>query len=148
MKSSYLLLALSLLLTSCASKTKSRLATTGIGFGVGATVGAASAPSDERPELHALYWGGLVGVAASVAANYYFNEEQQRQVMEIERDKLQAQLEICQKGPTPILQAEKSAQKGKARINIFKVQEWIPHNNKMYRCDQMIETVQPPPGDE
>lgn len=147
MKSSCLLLAVPLLLTSCASNTKSRLATTGVGFGVGAVIGSASAPDDERPELHALYWGGLVGVAASVAANYYFNDEKQREFMEIERDKLQAQLEVCQKGPTPILQAEKTAKKGKARINIFKVQEWIPHNNKMYRCDQMIETVEPLSGE-
>ncbi len=38
-------------------------------------IGASIAPEDERPELHAMYWGGIVGVMAAVAANYCFSDE-------------------------------------------------------------------------
>lgn len=148
MKSTCLLLVICFFLSACATNQKSRLAATGIGIGVGAAIGAGTAPDDERPELHALYWGGIVGVVTAVAANYYFNDEKDMEVMRLENEKMKAQLDFFQNGPATLLKEttgkadKKYFQSGKAKIKLYKIDQWVDEGpNKKYHRDQMIEIL-------
>lgn len=133
---------------SCATNQKSRLATTAVGIGIGAAIGAGTAPNDERPELHALYWGGILGVVSAVAANYYFNDERDLEVMRLENEKLKAELDLFQNRPSTLLKEEiRSADKkyfhgGKARIKLYEIDQWVPDGpNKRYHRDRMMEIL-------
>lgn len=135
-------------LSACATNQKSRFASTAIGIGVGATIGAATAPKEERPELHSLYWGGVVGVASAIAANYYYSDEKDLEVMKLENEKMKAQLDFFQNGPATLLKDttgsadKKYFQKGKARIKLYKIDQWVDEGpNKKYHRDQMIEIL-------
>lgn len=143
-----ILLAAALFLSACSTQQKSRLATTGVGIGVGAIAGAATAPKDERPELHAMYWGGIIGVATAIAANYYFQEERDLEVLRLENEKMKAQLDFFQNGPATLLKETKGPadkkyfQSGKARIKLYKIDQWVDEGpNKKYHRDQMIEIL-------
>lgn len=142
------LLVLSIFLASCATNQKSRLAATAIGVGVGGVIGAATAPSDERPELHAMYWGGIIGVVTAVAANYYWNDEKDIDVMKLENEKMKAQLDFFQNGPATLLKTTKGPadrryfQSGKATIKLYKIDKWVDEGpNKKFHQDQMIEIL-------
>ena len=146
MKSKLLIFALSLLTVSCASNQKSRVAATLLGALAGGAVGAATAPKEERTELHALYWAGLTGIASSVVANYYFNDERDIEMMRLENDKLKSQLDFFQSGPSTLLKEtagpadRKFFSKGKARIKLYKIDQWVDEGpDKKYHRDQMIE---------
>ncbi|WII71384.1 hypothetical protein QJS83_13020 [Bdellovibrio sp. 22V] len=148
MKFSVLLLSLGFLFSACSTNQKSRLAATALGVGVGGVVGAATAPDDERPELHALYWGGILGVVTAVAANYYFSDEKDMEVMRLENEKMKAQLDFFQNGPATLLKEstgsadKKYFQKGKAKIKLYKIDQWVEEGpNKRYHRDQMIEIL-------
>lgn len=143
-----LIFIIALSLSACATNQKSRLATTAAGVAVGAALGAGTAPSDEKPELHALYWGGIVGVIAAVAANYYFDDERDMDVMKLENDKLKSQLDFFQNGTATLLKDTKGPadkkyfQSGKARIRLYKIDQWVDEGpNKKYHRDQMIEIL-------
>ncbi|MEK2644798.1 hypothetical protein [Bdellovibrio sp. BCCA] len=148
MKLQILLLGLCFFVSACATNQKSRLAATAVGVGVGAAIGAGTAPSDERPELHALYWGGIIGVVTAVAANYYFNDEKDLEVMKLENEKMKAQLDFFQNGPS-VLEKEtigpadkKYFQKGRARIKLYKVDQWVDEGpNKKSHRDRVIEIL-------
>ncbi|MNK07438.1 hypothetical protein D3C87_253520 [compost metagenome] len=139
---------LCLSLGACATNQKSRLAATAVGVAAGAAIGAATAPGDERPELHALYWGGIVGVITAVAANYYFNDERDMSVMKLENEKLKSQLDFFQNGTATLLKETKGSadkrffQSGKANIRLYKIDQWVDDGpNKKYHRDQMIEIL-------
>lgn len=142
-------LLLSLLFCSaCATNQKSRLAATGLGIGAGAVVGATSTPKEERVELHSLYWAGIIGVISALAANYYFNDEKDLEVMRLENEKIKAQLDFFQNGPATLLKDttgsadRKYFQSGKARIKLYKIDQWVDEGpNKKYHRDQMIEIL-------
>ncbi|MBV2167079.1 MAG: hypothetical protein KUL82_00115 [Bdellovibrio sp.] len=124
---------------SCATNQKSRLATTAVGIGLGAAIGAGTAPNDERPELHALYWGGILGVVSAVAANYYFNDERDLEVMRLENEKLKAELDLFQNGPSTLLKDEA---RNKARVKLYKIDQWVSDGpNRRYHRDQMMEIL-------
>ncbi|AHI05375.1 hypothetical protein BDW_04335 [Bdellovibrio bacteriovorus W] len=146
MRKLFTLFITSLSLLGCATNSKSRLALTGVGFGTGAIIGAASAPRDERPEMHAVYWGSIVGLAAALAANYYYSDESSLDVLRLENEKLKAQMDIFQSGAVKELvtsrvreQEVKSGSK-KVNIKVYKVDKWIDHDEqtKMH-VDQMME---------
>ncbi|QDK46207.1 hypothetical protein DOM22_14060 [Bdellovibrio sp. ZAP7] len=148
MKKSILLLCVCSLLSACATNQKSRLATTLAGVGVGAVIGASTAPEDERAELHAMYWGGIVGVVAAVAANFYFNDKTDMDMVRLENEKMKAQLDFFQSGTATLLKETKGAadkkyfQSGKAKIKLYKIDQWVDEGpNKKYHRDQMIEIL-------
>ncbi len=147
MKRSFLLLCVCSL-SACATNQKSRLATTLAGVGVGAVIGATTAPADERAELHAMYWGGIVGVVAAVAANFYFNDKNDMDMVKLENEKMKAQLDFFQSGTATLLKETKGAadkkyfQSGKAKIKLYKIDQWVDEGpNKKYHRDQMIEIL-------
>lgn len=148
MKKSVLLLSVCFLFSACATNQKSRMATTLAGVGVGAIIGGATAPEDERKELHSLYWGGIIGVASAVVANYYFNDEKDIDVLKLENEKMKAQLDFFQNGPATLLKETKGNadrkyfQSGKAKIKLYKIDQWVDEGpNKKYHRDQMIEIL-------
>lgn len=148
MKKLSCLIVCCLILTACATNQKSRLATTSAGITAGAIIGAASAPKDERSEMHALYWGGIVGVLSAIAANYYFDDNKDMEVMKLENDKLKSQLDFFQSGTATLLKEttgpadKKYFQNGKARIKLYKIDQWVDEGpNKKYHRDQMIEIL-------
>lgn len=148
MKLQILLLGFCLFASACATNQKSRLAATAIGIGVGAGIGAGTSPEDERPELHALYWGGIVGVVTAVAANYYFNDERDIEVMKLENEKMKAQLDFFQSGTATLVKQGKGKadkrffQSGKAQIKLYEIDQWVDDGpNRKYHRDMMMETV-------
>lgn len=152
-----LLLCFSLLLAACSTPQKSRTAVTLGSFVVGAGLGAATAPSDERKELHAMYWGGLLGVGAALISNYYFSEENEREKLVLENEKLKAQMELFQNANTVLLKegkgyfkgtaGEEYFQGGKARWRLYQIDKWSKDGaNRMYHQDRMVEVV--PMGEE
>lgn len=124
------------------------MAATLTGVGVGAAIGAGTAPADERAELHALYWGGIVGVVTAIAANYYFNDERDLDMARLENEKMKAQLDFFQNGTATLLKETKGAadrkyfQSGKAKIKLYKIDQWVDEGpNRKYHRDQMIEIL-------
>ena len=57
---------LCLVLSACATNRQKRWTATGVAFVGGLGIGAASAPANERKELHAVYWGSLLGLATAL----------------------------------------------------------------------------------
>lgn len=142
------LLLLPVLLISCASNQKSRLAATAGGVLAGAALGAATVPDDERAELHALYWGGILGVVSAVAANFIFSDEREVTLLQLENEKLKSQLDFFQNGTATLLKETKGSadkkyfQNGKARIRLYQIDQWVDEGpNKKYHRDQMIEIL-------
>ncbi len=135
-----------LLSVGCATNSKSRYLLTGLGMGAGAAIGSASAPKEERTELHAAYWAGLVGVGAALAANLYFNDERDVQLLQLENEKLKSQLDFFKNGH-PVLLKDTTGKAnpeyfsgGKARIKLFKIDQWTDDGpNRKYHRDEMIE---------
>lgn len=148
MKLSPLLLTSCLFISACATNQKSRLAATAVGIGLGGVTGAMTAPADERKELHALYWGGIVGVVAAVAANYYWNDETDLKVMKLENEKLKSELGLFEGTPNVLLRSfnEKESKrlykKDNVKINLYKRDEWVDDGPyRKYHQDQMLEIV-------
>ncbi len=141
------ILLLSLCIVGCSTHQKSRLAATGIGIGAGAIVGSATAPSDERPELHAMYWGGIIGVATAIAANYYFNDGHELETVRIENQKLQNQIDFLQNSSVVLKDDVRPADPkyfpgGKARYKLKKVNIWKEESPyKRYHVDQELDII-------
>lgn len=149
MKISALLLSLCLFLSACATNQKSRLAATAVGVGVGGIIGAATAPSDERTELHALYWAGIIGVVSAVAANYYWNDEKDIEMMKLENDKMKAQLDFFEKGGPEKFERENTVKadkslfhNGKAKARRTRIDQWEADGPTiMYHRDLKVELL-------
>lgn len=156
--SQLILLLLCVSLCSCATPSKSRLATTVGSFALGLGVGSASAPKDERNDLHAIYWGGIFGVTAAIAANYYFNEEDSLKVSQLENEKLKAELELIQNANKVLLKegqgyfknaaGEEYFQSGKAKWRIYQIDKWSKDGpNRLYHQDRLVELIPQTPMD-
>lgn len=142
----------SLLLASCATPQKSRMAVTISSFAVGAAIGAGTAPKDERTELHAMYWGGILGVAGALISNLYFNEENEREKMNLENAKLKAEMDLMKNGQAVLLKegrgyfknssGEEYFQNGKAKWRIYQVDKWSKDGpNRLLHQDRMVELI-------
>ena len=98
--------------------------------------------------MHALYWGGIIGVISAIAANYYWDDNKDMAVMKLENDKLKSQLDFFQSGTATLLKEttgpadKKYFDNGKARIKLYKIDQWVDEGpNKKYHRDQMIEIL-------
>lgn len=141
-----------LLLTSCATPQKSRTAVTLASFVAGAAIGAGTAPKDERTELHAMYWGGILGIAGALISNYYFSEENEREKMSLENGKLKAEMDLLQNANTVLLKegrgyfknstGEEYFQSGKAKWRLYQVDKWTKDGpNRLFHQDRMVELI-------
>lgn len=144
MKTKVMISCLIFTLCACATNSKSRLTSMGIGFATGAVVGASTAPKNESSEQHALYWGGILGLIAGVASNYYFNDQRDMEFTKLENDKLKAQLDFFQNGPSTLLKESKTSN---SKIKLYKIDQWTEDGpNKRYHRDQMMEIIPLPEG--
>lgn len=110
-------------------------------FGAGAIVGGASAPTDEKKEMHAIYWGSILGLATALAANHYFNDELETENLRAENEKLRTEIQMMSAGPSALLK-ETTVNGGKSKIKLYKVDQWINDGpNKKYHRDQVIEVL-------
>ena len=141
MKVILLFISLCLIVSGCATNAEKRMLASGIAFGAGTVIGGASAPADERKEMHAVYWGGILGLATSLAANYYLAEEKETEALREENEKLKMEIKLMSNGPTALLK-ESTLSGGKSKIKLFKVDQWVNDGpNKKYHRDQVIEVL-------
>jgi hypothetical protein len=146
------LTATSLITTSCSTPSKNRIAATLGGFTVGAAIGAATAPTGERQDMHAMYWGGILGLGSAVASNLYFSEEALVKTSQLENDKMKAELELIQNANKVLIKegkgyfknssGEEYFQTGKAKWRIYQVDKWSKDGpNRLFHQDRMVELV-------
>ncbi len=136
------LIPILIFLFGCSTPQKSRWATTALGVGAGAVIGAATAPADEKKELHSLYWAGLLGLGAAVVSNYYYSDEKSLELLRLENEKLKAQMDFFQKSSETRLLKEAGNRSGTYKVRLYKTDEWRDDgpNNKIH-VDQILETV-------
>jgi hypothetical protein len=139
-------------MSACATPTRSRTATAAVGFAGGAIVGASTTPVGERQEMHALYWGGILGLISSLAANYYFDDQEALHTSQLENEKLRADLELFKSANKALLkegsgyfknpQGEEYFHTGKAKWKIYQVDKWSKESpTRLYHQDKMVELV-------
>lgn len=145
-------------LTACATPKKNRMALTSAAFVAGAAIGSATAPTDERRELHAMYWGGILGLTAALIGNYLYDEEDALINSRLENEKLRAELDLVQSSNTVLLKegkgyfknpaGEEYFQNGKARWRLYQIDRWLKDGpNKLYHQDRAVELL-PMPSSE
>lgn len=145
-----LLISLCFTLGACATARQSRWAATGTAFALGAAVGNASAPADERRELHSLYWGGLLGIATAVASEFFFSDQEELSRLRLEKEKLQAEMDLMQNANRVLVRegqgyfknpgGEEYFQSGKAKWRVYQIDKWTKDGpNRLYHQDRMVE---------
>lgn len=143
---------LCLVLAACSSPRKSRIALTSGATVAGLAIGAGIAPADERRELHALYWAGLLGVGAAVAGEFFFSDESEMERIRLENDKLKAEMELMKNANTVLLKqgqgyfkgaaGEEYFQSGKAKWRLYQIDRWQREGpNRLYHQDRMVELL-------
>ncbi|MFN7729449.1 MAG: hypothetical protein ACK5P7_09870 [Bdellovibrio sp.] len=146
----WLLVSLIISLAGCTTPNQKRLALAASGFAAGTAIGTATAPADERKELHAIYWGSLMGLGAALAGNYIFNDETHLSLLSQENQKLKAELDLIQAGTKILVDQGKGKFKNpvgeielqgkKANWKIYQVDRWTKEGpNRLYHQDKMIE---------
>ena len=141
-----------LMIAGCATPKKSRMVLTSVAFIAGAAVGGATAPADERRELHAMYWGGILGLTAALVGNYLFDEEEALVKAKLENDKIKAELDLVQNSNSILLKegkgyfknpaGEEYFQNGKARWRLYQIDRWTKDGpNKLYHQDRAVELL-------
>lgn len=139
-------------LLGCASARKTRMAWTAGAFTAGAAVGAASAPENERRELHSLYWAGLLGVGAALLGEVLLSDEKEAEALRLENEKLRAEMELIQsanrvllkegKGYFKTSQGEESFPVGKAKWRLYQIDRWVKDGpDRLYHQDRMVEII-------
>jgi hypothetical protein len=80
-----------------------RLAWSAGAFAGGAVIGHQAAPSGERKELHAIYWGALSALATMVVTQYAISDEERLKTLQLENAALKAQFDLLRQGPMQLL---------------------------------------------
>lgn len=138
--------------SACSTPMKSRLAVTSVAAVIGAGIGSATAPKDERKELHAMYWAGILGLSSAVAGNFIFSEESEIEKARLETAKLKAELDLIQNSKTVLLKegkgyfknpsGEEFFQNGKAKWRLYQIDRWATDGpNRLYHQDRMVELI-------
>lgn len=137
MKKWILLPISALLLCSCATNKQSRYMITGASIAAGALGGSLAAPSDERKELHSVYWAAIAGLIASLVSQEIYSDAKEMELLKSENARLQSEAKLFKEGPSTLL---KETQNKKSKIKLYKIDKWVddgPHR-KIHQ-DQMIE---------
>ena len=144
--------ALCLVLIGCATNRQKRLTATGAAFVGGLGIGAASAPANERKELHAVYWGSLLGLATALISQEVFSDERDTERLTLENQKLGMQLDMIQNANTVLLREGKGYFKsptgeelfasGKAKWRLYQIDKWSRNGpNQLFHQDRMVELL-------
>lgn len=136
----------------CATNRQKRWTATGTAFAAGVGIGAASAPSNERKELHAVYWGALLGLGAALISQEVFSDENETEKLTLENQKLSLQLDLIQNANTVLLKEGKGYFKsptgeelfssGKAKWRLYQIDKWTKNGpNQLFHQDKMVELL-------
>ncbi|CAN5463991.1 hypothetical protein BH10BDE1_BH10BDE1_08390 [soil metagenome] len=146
----------------CATNQQKRWAITGSAVAVGLAVGSASAPENERKELHAVYWGALLGLGAALISQEVFSDSKEIERLTLENQKQNLQLDVMQSANTVLLREGKgsfkagekggetngsaaaigavSNQGSKAKWRLFQIDKWVKGApNQLIHQDKMVE---------
>lgn len=152
-KVSILVLLLFFISSGCATSRDKRLLSIGAAALVGAAIGSAVAPENERQELHAMYWAGVLGVSAALVSNYVFDEGEEVAKYKLETEKLRAELDLIQNARKVMLKEgrgkfksstnnEDFFQSGRARWRLYEIDQWVKDGpDRLYHRDKMIELI-------
>jgi hypothetical protein len=138
-----------------------RLAWAAGAFAAGAAVGHQAAPSGERKELHAVYWGALSSLATLVVTQYALSDEEKLRALRLENEALHAQFELMRQGPMQLIKEgtgrfksdpregePKDGSKsgftadGKGRWKLYKIDRWRREGDRqLVHEDQLLEVL-------
>lgn len=157
------LIVLMALNSACAHRElrEQRLAWAAGAFTAGAVVGHQAAPSGERKELHAVYWGALSSLATLVVAQYALGDEEKLRALRLENEALRAQFELMRQGPMQLIKEgtgrfksdpreseSKDGSKtgitadGKGRWKLYKIDRWRREGDRqLVHEDQLLEVL-------
>lgn len=136
----------------CATNRQNRWLATGVATSAGLAIGTAAAPEGERKELHAVYWGALIGLGASLIAQEVFSDEKETQRLMLENQKLSMQLDLIQNANTVLVREGKGYFKsssgeelfssGKAKWRLYQIDKWVKNGpNQLFHQDRMVELL-------
>lgn len=141
----------------CATNRQKVWATTGTAFVAGLAIGAAAAPANERKELHALYWGSLLGLGAALISHEIFSDAGDSEKLKLENEKLSLQLDLFQNANTVLIRegkgyfkspsGEELSSSGKAKWRLYQIDKWVKGSpNQLFHQDRMVELLPVPDG--
>lgn len=145
-------LVFSLMLSGCATNRENRWAMTGGAVAAGLAIGSASAPGEERKELHAVYWGAILGLGASLLSQEIFSDAKEIERLKSENQKKDLQLDLIQNGKTVLSREGKGYFKSpsgeefftgeKAKWRLYQIDKWIKNGpNQLIHQDRMVEII-------
>lgn len=139
-------------LSGCATNRENRWAMTGGAVAVGLAVGSAASPGEERKELHAVYWGALLGLGASLLSQEIFSDAKEIERLKAESMKKDLQLDLIQNSQTVLQREGKGYFKSpsgeeffsgeKAKWRLYQIDKWVKNGpNQLIHQDRMVEIV-------
>lgn len=139
MKKIFLLILTVVQLTGCATNKHKRWAITGTSVAAGLIGGTAAAPSGERTEMHAVYWGAIAGLIAALVTQEIYSDTDEVKFLQSENLRLKSEIKLFQEGPTTLLKDTKNKSN---HIKLYKIDQWVDDGpNRKYHRDQMIEII-------
>ena len=154
----FILLLLIIGCISCSHKptnTEKRNSSILVGAISGYAIGQSTAPSNERRELHGLYWAGLLGTGLGLITNSIFNDEDTIVNLELENQKLKSDLKLFEQSSSVQIKEGRGTFKGSALQNenqqgtwrLYKVDRWEKVNERSLKhIDQILEVEPPSPN--
>lgn len=142
------------------NRTKTLLLMTGVGAAA-AGVGYSVAPRDERPEMHALYWGAAGAAVAGVAGLFLFDEQKRSEELERQAAVMRKELDAFRDegggaSHEPRLLYETTAPFGRdipeeyqslvrpGRWSVYKLNQWVAQGEgTLVHHDRMVKLVPP-----
>ncbi|MES3038400.1 MAG: hypothetical protein V4736_10885 [Bdellovibrionota bacterium] len=131
-------------LASCTTPQRKRSLAIGAGFLTGTLIGAATAPANERRELHAVYWGGIAGVTAGLVSNYMYDDSEEIEKLQLQTQNLKKELELIQSAKM----IQKKEGRGKFQDSsagnwkLFEVDRWVKESPyRLHHIDQVLEVT-------
>jgi len=153
-KKEFRILFLMLLLvgSGCATNQGKRWTATGTAVAAGVGLGIANAPAGERKELHAVFWGSLLGLGAALISQEVFSDQKEIDRLAAENEKQRLQLDIIQNANTVLLREGKGYFKsqsgeelfssGKAKWRLYQIDKWVKNGpNQLIHQDKMVEIL-------
>lgn len=144
----------------CATNRQNRWLATGSAVAVGLTVGSTNAPENERKELHAVYWGALLGLGAALISQELFSDAKEIERLTLENQKQSLQLDIIQNANTVLLREGKGTFKpgvgvdlgvsgpidsktgARAKWRLYQIDRWVKGSeNQLIHQDKLVELI-------
>lgn len=146
--------------SGCATTNRGRTLTFMGGMGIaGAGAGYHFAPSQERPEMHAAFWGAVSAAVAGAVGLFIFDEQKRSDELERQATVMRKELESLRgegSSKEPQLLYETTAPFGKdipdeyqnlvrpGRWSVYRLNQWVSHGEgTLIHQDRMVRLVPP-----